>query len=67
MTLFFLEKGQFFRRKCAKIAESCDHNIDRSGIVNFYNATYVLVRFENKTIILPKNPGPETLICKTGS
>jgi hypothetical protein len=25
---FFLEKRQVFRRKCAKIAENCDHNID---------------------------------------
>jgi hypothetical protein len=24
----FLEKRQFFRRKLAKIAENCDHNID---------------------------------------
>jgi hypothetical protein len=28
ITLFFLEKRQFFRRKWAKIAENCDHNID---------------------------------------
>jgi hypothetical protein len=26
--VFFLEKRQFFRRKLAKIAENCDHNID---------------------------------------
>jgi hypothetical protein len=26
----FREKRQFFRRKLAKIAENCDHNIDPS-------------------------------------
>jgi hypothetical protein len=26
--IVFLEKRQFFRRKLAKIAENCDHNID---------------------------------------
>jgi hypothetical protein len=28
ITLFFLEKRQFFRRKLSKIAENCDPNID---------------------------------------
>jgi hypothetical protein len=28
VTLFFVKKRQFFRRKLAKIAENCDHNID---------------------------------------
>jgi hypothetical protein len=28
ITLFFLEKRQFFRRKLGQIAENCDHNID---------------------------------------
>jgi hypothetical protein len=28
ITLVFEKKSQFFRRKLAKIAENCDHNID---------------------------------------
>jgi alpha/beta superfamily hydrolase len=28
--IVFLEKRHFFRRKLAKIAENCDHNIDPS-------------------------------------
>jgi hypothetical protein len=31
ITLVFLEKRQFFRRKLSKIAENCDHNIDPSN------------------------------------
>jgi hypothetical protein len=31
--VFFLEKGQFFRRKWAKIAENCDHTIDPKSLI----------------------------------
>jgi hypothetical protein len=34
ITLFLGEKRQFFRRKLAKIAETCDHNIDPRGSVS---------------------------------
>jgi hypothetical protein len=33
ITLDFWEERQFFRRKLAKIAENCDHNIDPSFII----------------------------------
>jgi hypothetical protein len=54
ITLFFLEKRQFCRRKLAKIAENNDHNIDpwfRQAsvkiVINIHNV--LLLFFPNYT------------------
>jgi hypothetical protein len=49
------KNANFFRRKLAKIAENCDHNIDPWSQSNdhklkIYNATSSLARFEIKDI-----------------
>jgi hypothetical protein len=42
-TIGFWEKRQFFRRKLAKIAENCDHNIDPCGLRIVKTYFYIVI------------------------